>query len=237
MINRFISILFLIFIGITSIALFAIAFTIWILTVLFDKRLIVLHQFTCLWASIYTLFTPVSITGRKKADRFRTFVIVSNHQSQFDILVLFRLFYHFKWVSKSEIFRVPLIGWNMVLNRYIGLKRGDKESIRKMLDECEKNLAEGNSVFIFPEGTRSPDGILKPFKPGAFLIAKKLGIPILPVAVSGTIKILPKYSMNMRSGYRIKVKVLDPIPVSEFSNLSVEDLAEKVRIIISNNVE
>jgi 1-acyl-sn-glycerol-3-phosphate acyltransferase len=92
-------------------------------------------------------------------------------------------------------------------------------------------------VFLFPEGTRSPDGILKPFKPGAFLLAKKMKMPILPIAVSGTIKVLPKYSMNLRSGYRITVRVLDPIPFSEFSDLSVEDLAEKVRKLISANVE
>jgi len=104
------------------------------------------------------------VEGREKIRRDATYVIVSNHQSQLDILVLFRLYVHFKWVSKSEIFKIPLIGWNMVMNRYIKLRRGDKESIAQMMADSEERLAEGSSIFIFPEGSRSPDGRLKPFK-------------------------------------------------------------------------
>jgi len=100
-------------------------------------------------------------------------MIVSNHQSQLDTLVAFGLFFPFKWISKAEVFRLPFIGWNMTLNRYIKLKRGDRKSIQKMMTECEKMISKGNSLYFFPEGTRSKTGIIKPFKPGAFILAKR----------------------------------------------------------------
>ena len=97
----------------------------------------------------------------RRSRRDVAYVMVANHQSLLDILVLFRLFVHFKWVSKIENFRVPCIGWNMSLNRYIKLRRGDRESVEQMMAACERTLAEGNSIMMFPEGTRSPDGRLQ----------------------------------------------------------------------------
>ena len=128
----------------------------------------------------------VTKTGREKIDPKKTYVVVSNHQSQLDILVAFGLFFHYKWVSKIEIFKLPFIGWNMILNDYIKLVRGDKDSVRRMLDHCRRSLGQGNSVWIFPEGSRSKDGNLRDFKHGAFILAKELNLPILPIAVSGT---------------------------------------------------
>jgi len=113
--NRIISTGILFFIGTTSILFFIIALAIWTLTVLFDRRLIILHYFTSLWASLYLWVVPawsVSIKGRDKIKKDTTYVVVSNHQSQLDILAAFRLFFHFKWVSKAEIFNLPLIGWD-----------------------------------------------------------------------------------------------------------------------------
>src|SRR5262249_53142360 len=98
-------------------------------------------------------------------------VLVSNHASLADILVLFGLWSPFKWVSKASNFRIPLIGWNMRLNRYVPLVRGDKESIATMMRACEAWLAGGVPVLLFPEGPRSPDGEGKAFKAGAFRMA------------------------------------------------------------------
>src|SRR4029079_1418346 len=145
------------FLFISSILLFPVAVLIWATTVLFDKRLVLLHRFTCFWASLYSWFNPVwrvRVEGREKIDPNTAYVMVANHQSLLDILVLFRLFTHFKWVSKIENFRVPCIGWNMSLNRYIKLRRGDKESIDAMMTAAQQALAEGNSIMMFPEGTR-----------------------------------------------------------------------------------
>ncbi len=157
--------------------------------------------------------------------------------SQLDILVAFNLFRHFKWVSKAEIFRVPFVGWNMYLNRYVRLVRGDKESIEQMMKVSEERLREGSSVFLFPEGTRSEDGNVKKFKPGAFILAHKLKIPILPIAISGTKKALPKHSMNYHGTHNLYMKVLDEIPYEVFANLSIEETAELARTKIIEGVE
>ena len=167
------SLLFWAFLVVSSVTLFPIAVLIWALTVLVDRRLVLLHQFTSFWASLYTWFNPawpVSVEGRERIRRDETYVIVSNHLSLIDIFVLFRLFAHFKWVSKVENFRLPFIGWNMRLNRYIELRRGERGSVLQMFEACERTLAEGSSIMMFPEGTRSTDGKLRPFKPGAFEI-------------------------------------------------------------------
>lgn len=154
MLRALLSSFFWAFIILTSLICFPIAVLVWAVTALFDRRRRALHLFTCFWASLYTWFNPawpVRIEGRDRIRRDRTYVMIANHQSLLDILVLFRLFVHFKWVSKEEIFRVPCIGWNMSLNRYIKLRRGDRESIARMMRHCGETLAEGSSVMIFPE--------------------------------------------------------------------------------------
>jgi 1-acyl-sn-glycerol-3-phosphate acyltransferase len=240
MLNRIISISFLLFLAISSVFLFILALTIWFFTVLFDRRLIILHQFSSFWASIYLWVMPawsVSIEGRNKIKKGITYMIVSNHQSQLDILVAFRLFFHFKWVSKAEVFKLPFIGWNMALNRYIKLKRGSKGSMQKMLAECEKALSDGNSVYFFPEGTRSKTGIIKPFKPGAFILAKKMMVPILPIAINGTKNALPKHSLNFHGKHKIKVKVLDAIQYESFADLPVNEICKLVRNRIAECID
>jgi 1-acyl-sn-glycerol-3-phosphate acyltransferase len=232
MLNRIISSAFLTFVAITSIPFYIIAVLLRLVTFPFDRKLRALHMWTCFWASLYTWVMPswrIRIEGRGKVRKNATYMVVSNHQSQLDILVAFRTFFHYKWVSKIEIFKVPLIGWNMTLNRYVKLKRGDRESIEQMMHDCEERLAEGSSVFFFPEGTRSSDGKIKAFKMGAFQLAHKLKLPILPVVVSGTNKALPKYSMNFHGTQKIIMKIYDEIPYEKYKDQTVEDTANMVR--------
>jgi 1-acyl-sn-glycerol-3-phosphate acyltransferase len=232
MFNRIISSAFLTFVATTSIPFYIIAALIRLLTFPFDRRLRFLHLYTCFWASLYTWVMPswrIKIEGREKVRKNATYMVVSNHQSQLDILVAFRLFFHYKWVSKIEIFKVPLIGWNMSLNRYVKLKRGDKESVEQMMRDCEERLSEGSSVFFFPEGTRSYDGKIKDFKMGAFLLAHKMKVPILPIVVSGTNKALPKYSMNFHGKQKILMKIFPEIPYASFQNKTPEETARMVR--------
>lgn len=174
-------------IGISAL-FYPIAVVIRVVTGPFDRRLAILHRFTCFWAALFSWGNPVwptTVVGRERVDPKQPYVIVANHLSILDIVVLFRLFIHFKWVSKVENFSLPFIGWNMTLNRYIPLKRGDRESVLEMLALCRKALAEGSSIFMFPEGTRSDTGELRPFKPGAFQVALDAKVPILPVVVEG----------------------------------------------------
>ena len=240
MMNRIISTLFLCYIGITCSLFYVLALFIWAITRPFDKRLVILHLYSCFWASIYIWTMPawrISSSGRGHVDWKKTYMVVSNHQSQLDILAAFTLFFPFKWVSKAEVFRLPFIGWNMVMNRYIRLKRGDKESIAEMMEACEKALLQGSSVYFFPEGTRSFDGHLRPFKPGAFILAHKLKLPILPIAINGTRKALPKHSLNFHGRHQLRIDIQRPIPYEEYAHLSVEETAEMVRQRIGEKVE
>ncbi len=220
------------FVGLTSVLFFLIALLIRIITWPFDRRQVILQQFTCFWAALYTWIIPawrIRVDGREHLPRRTPHVVVSNHQSLLDILVLFNLFFHFKFVSKIEIFKIPLIGWNMYLNKYIRLTRGDKKSVTKMLEDCEKALRTGSSVLIFPEGTRSPDGQIKEFKLGAFILALKMKAPISPIVISGTNAALPKYSLNFHGRTDIHMRVLKPIAYESFSHLSAEETANMVR--------
>ena len=135
------------------------------------------------------------------------------------------------------MFRVPFVGWNMVLNRYIKLKRGDKDSINNMMIECEKMLSKGCSLYFFPEGTRSKTGVMRPFKPGAFVLAKKMKVPILMIAINGTKNALPKHSLGFHGRHDIRLEILGEMPYEEFSDLSVEELAENVRQRIGEHVD
>jgi 1-acyl-sn-glycerol-3-phosphate acyltransferase len=240
MLNRLISICFLAFIIVKSAIFFVMAVAVWLLTVAFDRRLVILHMFTSFWACFYLWTMPawsVSARGRNKINHQTSYVVVSNHQSQLDILVAFRLFFPFKWVSKAEVFKLPFIGWNMVLNGYIKLKRGDKKSIEKMMAASEKTLTRGNSVYFFPEGTRSPSGIMKTFKPGAFILAKQLERPILPIVINGTRNALPKHSLSFHGRQNIQIRVLDEIPPENFADMSAEETGAMVRQIIAEHVD
>jgi 1-acyl-sn-glycerol-3-phosphate acyltransferase len=218
--------------ALSAIAIFPVAFVLWALTRPFDRRGAALHRFTSRWAWLYTFFNPawrVEVVGREKFRADRTYVVVANHQSLLDILVLFRLFRHFRWVSKLENFRIPLVGQVMRMNRYIELERGKADSVRRMLRACEQALAEGNSVMIFPEGTRSETGELRPFKTGAFELARSSGCPILPVAIDGTARALPKRGIVLQGRHAIRVEVLDEIPPDDFKDLTSAQLAARVR--------
>jgi len=230
--RRLLSLGFWIFLVTSSALLFPVALLIWALTVPFDRNLVALHRFTCFWGSLYTWLNPawpVQVMGRERIQSGVAYVMVANHQSLLDILVLFRLFRHFKWVSKIENFRIPFIGWNMSLNRYIRLRRGDRASIAQMMLACEQALARGNSIMMFPEGTRSMDGRLRPFKPGAFALAQRMGVPLLPIVLEGTGNALPKRGFVLQGRHEIRIRVLDEIPYEAFATMELEKLAESVR--------
>ena len=225
------------FITVSSLVMYPIAVAIWLATVAFDRRLVALHRFTCFWASLYTWFNPawpVTIEGREKIQPGTTYVMVANHLSLIDILVLFRLFRHFKWVSKIENFKVPLIGWNMSMNRYIPLRRGDRESVIEMMAACEQTLREGNSIMMFPEGTRSPTGEMRPFKTGAFELARTMSLPVLPIVIAGSAEALPKRGFVLQGRHPIHVTILDPVLPDDVEHLTIEQFTEHVRSMIAD---
>lgn len=191
------------------------AVMIFALTAAFDRRRIVLHLYSSAWASFYVKVNPLwrlRFTGRDRLPWRGGAVLVANHASLIDILVLFGLFRPYKWVSKAENFKLPFIGWNMRLNDYVPIVRGDQASVVAMLEHCGRHLAHGCPVLFFPEGTRSADGRLKAFKDGAFELAVTHGVPVIPIAVHGTGSALPKHGLILEEHVDGRVEVLVPIP-------------------------
>ncbi len=239
MVARIISALYWLAAAAIAFVLFPIAVVVWLLTLPFDRRKAILHALTNVWAGLYTWINPlwtVQVQGREHIDHRGPCMMVSNHLSLVDIFVVHRLFCHFKWVSKAEVFKLPLIGWNMHLCGYIPLRRGDKASVIQMLDSCRAALARGSSVMMFPEGTRSRTGALKLFKPGAFELACDASVPVLPLVVQGTAQALPRKGLVLGAA-RMRVTVLPPVPRSEVQALSVEALSARVRERIATFVD
>lgn len=235
----FLSILMLMIVFFTAIVFFGLSLVIWLFTASFDKNRKVLHRFTCYCLAFWAYIMPtwrIKVEGREKIRKDRVYVIVANHQSQLDIIMTALLFTHFKWISKAEILRVPILGWQMALNKYILLRRGYVNSISKMMEDCEKALEMGSSILLFPEGTRSEDGEIKPFKPGAFILAEKQKVSVLPVVIYGTLNALPKHSLISLGVHQIRVKILDEIPYDEYSKLSYEESQEQTRALMAKHL-
>jgi 1-acyl-sn-glycerol-3-phosphate acyltransferase len=218
-VRRFFSILFWLFLALSSMVLFFVALAIFLVTFPFDRNRKVLHLFSCFWAQLYFYVNPLwrlRVEGRERLPWRGPAVIVANHQSLGDILVLFGLYRPFKWVSKASVFKAPFLGWNMRLNGYVPLVRGDKESIAEMMRRCEEWLDRGVPILMFPEGTRSPDGVIKVFKDGAFRLAITKKCPVIPVLLSGTANTLPKHGVVLDARADCEVRVLDPVDPSAF---------------------
>lgn len=211
--------------------LFPLTFVIWLLVLPFDKERVVIHWLLVYQALMLSHIVPVwkiEIEGRGKADRGETYVIISNHQSILDILLINCLRYKFKWISKIENIKVPVLGWYLKMAGYITVNRGNEESKAEMLEKSLQCLKKGISIMIFPEGTRSKDREIGFFKRGAFQLAMQADVPILPVLIDGTGGILPKHGLIFGSGHKIIIKVLDPVLPKAFNSGNPEDLALQI---------
>ncbi len=159
------------------------------------------------------------------------YVAVSNHESYADIFLISHFPWEMKWLSKYEVFKIPVMGWMMRMANDIPLVRGKRESVMSALAGCRDRLAKKVSILIFPEGTRSPTDEMLPFKDGAFKLAVETGVPILPIAVAGTRHCMAKKSLLFRRA-RAKARVLPPVPTEGLTSADVPELKEKVRAII-----
>ena len=165
------------YLALTCVLFFGPALVLWAFT-LFDRKKRALHSFTSFWGAHYLAWAPfasVRVTHRERGLGSGPCVYVANHQSMVDILAVFATYLPYRWVSKRANFFAPFLGWTMWLNGYVPLRRGHLPSIRRMLRRCEAELKAGNSLFVFPEGTRSDDGELKEFYRGAFWLAARSG--------------------------------------------------------------
>ena len=220
--------------------LFPLTFIIWLLVFTFDKERVVIHWLLVYQGLILSRLMPIwkiDIEGRGKSARGTTYVIISNHQSILDILLLNCLRYKFKWISKIENIKVPVLGWYLRMADYITVNRSNEESKAEMLEKSYRCLKRGYSVMLFPEGTRSPDKEIGFFKRGAFQLAIQADVPILPVLIDGTGGILPKHGFIFGSGYHIRLRVLDPVPSSAFGTNNPDELAKKFSSIMTSELK
>jgi len=227
----FLSTLYWLLVAVIAVMMFPVAAIVWAITAPFDRRKVVLHELTNVWGSLYTWINPlwsVRVRGREHIEPGRVYVMVANHLSLVDIFAVHRLHRHFKWVSKVENFSMPFIGWNMRLCGYVPLRRGDKDSVLEMFARCREVIAEGSSVMMFPEGTRSKTGVMKEWKLGAFELAKQVEVGVLPIAIQGTERALPARGVRVGAA-RMRVTVLPAIGVEEVRGLSTEELRDLVR--------
>lgn len=227
---RVYSILFWLFFALSCALWFVGALCLWLLTALFDPQRRLNHYYSCLWGSCYVRVYPgwtYRVTGRNNIDRSKAYVLVANHTSLADIVLLFGVFRQFKWVSKESVFKVPFLGWNMRLCRYIPLVRGERGSILRMMKTCHGWLTQGMSVIMFPEGTRSPDGRVRRFRHGAFSMAMDAKVDVVPIAIHGGHQIIPKHRGTFSTQANLWVEVLEPVSLEGFAD--AESLAEAVR--------
>jgi 1-acyl-sn-glycerol-3-phosphate acyltransferase len=209
-----------------------------VLAALFDRSGDSSHRFNRLWAKLtmWASASSIEVIGEDNLLKDRGQIIVSNHQSGFDIYSLTAcLPLQIRWLSKESLFRIPLMGWAMSASRYIPIDRDNPRKALKSLKKAENAVKKGYSVIIFPEGTRTRDGNLQEFKKGTLYIAKKGKLPITPLTILGTFDIMKKGSIKIRPS-RIKV-IIDPsIPYEDIEGKSEQEVLARLYNTIESNL-
>ncbi|MBA4421916.1 MAG: 1-acyl-sn-glycerol-3-phosphate acyltransferase [Syntrophus sp. (in: bacteria)] len=197
------------------------------------------HKIANLWARMLLRLTStrVDVIGRENVLMEKPQIFMANHQSDFDVLiVLAHIPGQFRWIAKKELFKIPLFGKAMRNAGYIEIDRQNHEKALKSLDEAAQKIREGKSVVTFPEGTRSRDGKIRPFKQGMFHLAIQAGVPIVPISIIGAHEIMPKRTLKVKPG-RITMVIDRPVDVSGYTHETRGELIERIRHIIVSNFE
>ena len=197
------------------------------------------HLLARLWANSLLWVSRVKITviGTEKLDPERSYIYMPNHQSNADIpLLLGRLPVQFRWLAKAELFKIPIFGRAMRGVGYISIDRSNRKSAFKSLARAARTIRDGTSVLIFPEGTRSRDGHLLPFKKGGFVLAVDSGVPIVPIIIRGTRDIIPKGHFMIRPA-PVTMQILDPVETTNYTRKTKDALLAHIRTILIDNLE
>jgi 1-acyl-sn-glycerol-3-phosphate acyltransferase len=226
---------------ITSVFITPFFLLVWVLTFWWDKRRLVAHMMGTFWAWHYQsliIFWKLRLEGRKKIPWNRPVVLVANHRSLVDILALYKVRRPFKWVSKAENFRLPFIGMVLSLSNCIRINRESLRSGLQFISQAEKEMKKGSSVMIFPEGTRSKTKEMRPFRDGAFILAKKMHSGIIPIVHTGTEHAFSrgKNAWVLKGRTRINIRVLDEIPAEQVTNMETEALKQYTREIMEKGI-
>ena len=213
--------------------------TLAVLARLFDPSNNLSHRISSLWGRLLCMLNgiKVEIEGLEHIKRDQAQVFVANHQGYFDIFALSGFLpVQIRWVAKSSLFKIPFLGWAIAASGYIPVVRGNrKKSYQAFVATIEK-LKAGNSIVIFPEGTRSEDGTIGPFKKGGLLLSVRSGAPLVPITLLGTGNIIRKGSGIIRPG-RIQIVISPPISSQVVAEDKEENVLRTVRDIICKNYE
>jgi 1-acyl-sn-glycerol-3-phosphate acyltransferase len=205
---------------------------------IFDRSGNTVHYIGKLWSRMNLFFTGVRVRmhGLENIEKGRPYIVMANHQSHFDVWALIAwLPLQLRWVMKKELRKVPFFGYGCERMGHIYVDRGKSESAKKSLEVAGRKIRAGASVVFFPEGTRSSDGRLGPFKKGGFVVALAAGVPILPITINGSRAILPRGTMKFRPGV-IDVRIHPPISVEGYAYETRHELLEKVRAVIQSEL-
>jgi len=198
---------------------------------LFDSQGRALHRMAEFWARIHLMASGirVSVTGLENIAS-PPYIFMCNHQSALDIFSLFvALPLQFKWIAKRELFFIPFLGWAMKRAGYISLDRKHPREAIKAMDDAAQKIRGGINIIIFPEGTRSEDGSLLPFKKGVFTLALRAKVPILPVGISGSSQLQPKGSFIPNKKGVIYIRIGKPIETAQGSRSAKTEIMMTVR--------
>jgi len=176
------------------------------------------------------------ISGEKISNPRNPYVVVCNHQSMADIPLISNLSWEMKWMAKEELFKIPVIGWMMSLSGDISVDRKNPRSGALALIKAQRVLEQRCSVMIFPEGTRTLDGRVRQFTDGAFHLAIKAKVPILPLVIEGSRDCIPKHSWKFGKPSDIYLKVLPPVDTSSMTVKDASILRENVRTSIMKKI-
>lgn len=204
----------------------------------FDRSGAMQHWCARWWCRIiaWTIFARIRVSGEENISRDRSYVYMANHASLIDIPALFAyLPFQFKIMAKKQLFYVPFMGWHLWTSGNFPIDRADGRKTALSLRRVIEQVRGGKSLAVFPEGTRSPDGRLQEFKPGAFKIAVRAGVPIVPVTIRGTSDLLPKGSLAPRPG-RVDVIIGEPIDSREFGEKRIDELIDRTREAIASQL-
>ncbi|MDE3057270.1 MAG: 1-acyl-sn-glycerol-3-phosphate acyltransferase [Bacteroidota bacterium] len=188
------------------------------------------------WAQIIMRVCGIEIRVRgEPLDQSRSYIYVTNHASMFDIPAVLATFPRVRIMFKKELSYIPIFGWSLRWGHHIMVDRSKGSEAMKSLERAANDIQSGGSVILFAEGTRTRDGKLLSFKRGAFTLAAKSGVPIVPIAINGSFKILPKHSIDIRPS-PIELVVEKPIETTNIKTREDEiALMNRVRDIIVRN--
>jgi 1-acyl-sn-glycerol-3-phosphate acyltransferase len=197
----------------------------------FDKDGSILHGFARNWSKLIlkTIFSPVRITGLEKIDTSRTYVYAVNHASALDIPVLYAsLPFQFRIVHKKELLSYPVIGWHLKRSGQVCVDQQNPSHSVGQIKSAVRTLKNGMPLVIFPEGGRTADGKIQPFLAGAFFMAIKANVDIVPIALVGTYELLPMDTFHIKSR-PLEMRIGEPIPTSEWTVRNLQGLSAKVQ--------